>query len=119
MGMKTHGGTRDVICEGDIELEKKLDVPSNVTNLYPPTFIWTTKDDGAVPYVNSTLFAEKLKEVGVKHELYVFESGWHGSSVCNRSCYKKEDITEKMKDIRDWASLAADFIFGLFDSQSH
>ncbi|MBO6280230.1 MAG: alpha/beta hydrolase [Bacilli bacterium] len=119
MGMKTHGGTRDVICEGDIELEKKLDVPSNVTNLYPPTFIWTTKDDGAVPYVNSTLFAEKLKELGVKHELYVFESGWHGSSVCNRSCYKKEDITEKMKDIRDWASLAADFIFDLFDSQSH
>ena len=116
MGVKTHGGSRDVICGGDLELEKKLDVPTNVTDKYPPTFIWTTKDDAVVPYVNSTELADKLKENKVPFELHVFESGWHGSSVCNRSCFQKTDITEKMKDIRDWPSLAADFIFNLLDN---
>ena len=115
MGIETHGGSRDTICGKDKELEKKLDVPSHITGNYPPTFVWATKDDQVVPVINSTLLAGKLKENNVPHEVHIFESGWHGSSTCNRSCYKKEEITEKMKDIRDWASLAADFIFDLLD----
>ena len=115
MGVKTHGGSRDVISGGDQELIEKLDVPSHVTKDYPPTFIWATEDDAVVPAVNSTSLADKLKENKVPYEVHIFESGWHGSSLCNRSCYRREDITEKMKDIRDWASLAADFIYNLLD----
>ncbi len=115
MGDSTHRDTCNTISGGDPEIIKKLDVPSNITSDYPPTFIWATKDDAVVPYINSTLFADKLKEKGIKHELHIFESGWHGASICNRSCYHKEEITNKMNDIRDWASLAADFIFQLLD----
>ena len=117
MGVQTHGGSRDVICGEDKELEKKLDVPSHITSKYPPTFIWGTKDDQVVPYVNSYSFAEELGKNNVFHEYHMFDSGWHGSSLCNRSCYRKEDITERMKDIRDWASLAADFIFKVLDKR--
>ena len=111
----THDGTRDVITEGDMEIRKKLNVDKNVTKDYPPSFIWTTKDDAVVPYVNTLIMEEALKKNNIPYESHIYESGYHGSSLVNRSCYKKGEITEKMKDLRDWASLAADFIFRLLD----
>ncbi len=115
--LPTHGGSRDIITGGDPLLLEKLDIVKNVKENYPPTFIWTTKDDSVVPYTNSTLLDEALEKNHVPHEFILYESGWHGGSLVNRSCYQKENITEKMKDIRDWASLATDFIFNQLDKR--
>ena len=114
----THEGTKVIICGGSKELEDKMNIPDHVSKDYPPTFIWTTKDDNDVPYENSTIMYEALKKNNVTSECHVYESGWHGGSLVNRSCYKKEEITEKMKSIRDWASLASDFIFKLIDTKA-
>ena len=112
---KTHSGTRDVISENEPELIEKLNIPEHVTSDYPPTFVWTTKDDDLVPSINSVLMAEALEKNHVPYEFHLYESGWHGASIANRSCTNKGDLTEKMKDFRDWASLTADFIFRLLD----
>ena len=112
----THSGTKEIITgSGEEELVEKMDIYKHVTKDYPPTFIWTTKDDGLVPYTNSTLMADALNKNNVPYVFKLYESGWHGSSLANRSCTKKGDLTEKMKEIRDWATLATDFIFALLD----
>ena len=112
---KTHGETRDIITGGDPKLVEKLDVPINITDSYPPTFLMTTIDDDCVPYENTIMLVDELKRKNVLHECHLYESGWHGCSLVNRSCYQKKDITKKMEDIRDWATHAADFIFKLID----
>lgn len=112
---KTHEDTFRIIAGNDESLREKMNIIKHVDNTYPPTFIWTTLDDQCVPAPNTLMMVDALKKNNVKYECKVYESGLHGSSMCNRAVYLKEDISEKMKDIRDWASLATDFIFDLLD----
>lgn len=111
----THLGTFEIISGGNDKLKEKLDIIKNLKDDYPPTFIWTTKDDMTVPYKNTEMMIEALKKHHIYHQGVIFESGWHGSSLANRSCYLKTDLTNKMKDIRDWASKVADFIFQVLE----
>ena len=101
------------ISGGDASLAEKMDIVDHVDSSYPPTFVWTTLDDQLVPSKNTLLMEEALKKYHVVHECKLYESGEHGTSLCNRSVYEAGKISGKMKDIRDWASLTADFIFGL------
>lgn len=106
----THLDTFRVISGGDPKLLEKMDIVKNVDSTYPPVFLWATKDDMTVPYINTILLRDALIKNNVKHKCIIFESGWHGASLANDSCCVKGSLTEKMKDIRDWASDASDFI---------
>ncbi|WP_240630179.1 alpha/beta hydrolase [Specibacter cremeus] len=44
----------------------------------PPTFLWHTADDDAVPVGNSLAYAGALAKAGVPVELHVFPHGRHG-----------------------------------------
>lgn len=111
----THKGTMDIITGGDESLIKKLNIPTHITSNYPPTFAFATKDDEMVPVENTIALEKALEENHVKHKCLIYESGRHGVSLVNRSVYLKDDITNKMKEIRDWASIASDFVFELID----
>ena len=50
----------------------------NVNAQTPPTFIWHTANDGAVPVENSLLLAGALSRAGVCFELHVYPDGPHG-----------------------------------------
>ncbi len=44
----------------------------------PPTFLWSTADDEAVPVGNTLRYAKALTEHGVATELHVLPHGRHG-----------------------------------------
>jgi acetyl esterase/lipase len=44
----------------------------------PPTFLWSTADDEAVPVSNSLRYAQALVDEGVSTELHVLPHGRHG-----------------------------------------
>ena len=113
----THLYTRNVIAAKNPELEDKMNVVDHISKDYPPTFLFTTKDDAVVPYKNTVLMYEALQKSGVISECHIYESGQHGCSLVNRSCYQKSDISKKMEEIRDWATLASNFIFNLIDKK--
>lgn len=48
----------------------------------PPTYLWHTAPDGAVPVENSLRFAAALSAAKVPFELHVFPAGDHGMSTC-------------------------------------
>ena len=99
-----------------IFLMNKYSITNHVKGTFPPTFIVHSKDDDCVPYENSEMMVEALKKNGVKHQYILFESGWHGASLANRCVVtRRSDLTEPMKDIRDWPSLVADFIFDILE----
>lgn len=49
----------------------------------PPTFLWHTAADQAVPVENSLLFASALSRAKVPFELHIFPEGKHGLALCN------------------------------------
>jgi len=74
-----HGSMVNLIGENpDEALRKKLSLENSVTPKTPPTFLWHTADDNAVPVENSLLFAEALAKNKVPFALHVFPHGPHG-----------------------------------------
>lgn len=76
----THIGSRNNLLGEDAEpaTAEQLSSEANVTEDTPPTFLWHTSDDGAVPVENSLLFASALHKHNVLFDLHVYAKGRHG-----------------------------------------
>ena len=59
-------------------LQNELSNETQVTVRTPPTFLFSTTNDPAVPVMNSVLFYEALLRAGVPAEMHLFEQGHHG-----------------------------------------
>jgi acetyl esterase/lipase len=70
----------------------------NVTKKTPPTFFVHAKDDKTVPFENSVLMNEALKQNKVDTDIYLYEKGGHGFGLIN----KTSDV--------DWFNLLADWM---------
>lgn len=76
----THKGSqRNLIGESPAaDLVAQLSTDRQVTAETPPTFLFHTTEDTAVPPQNSIAFYLALKNAGVPAELHVYEKGRHG-----------------------------------------
>jgi acetyl esterase/lipase len=75
-----HMGSRRNLL-GDKPDEKVVESLCNdkqVTAKTPPTFLFHTSADRAVPAENSVLFYQALRKAGVPAELHIYEQGEHG-----------------------------------------
>jgi acetyl esterase/lipase len=74
-----HGSVVSLLGENaDFKLLKELSNETQVTAQTPPTFLFSTGQDTAVPPENSVAFYEALRKAGVPAELHIFEKGPHG-----------------------------------------
>jgi acetyl esterase/lipase len=100
----THQGSRRNLL-GDNPDPALVDMMSNetqVTAQTPPTFIFFTSDDGAVPVQNGIMFYEALRKAGVPAEMHIFRSGPHGVGLA------PDD-----PDLSWWPKLLAEWMRGL------
>jgi acetyl esterase/lipase len=76
----THQGSRlNLLGENpDPQLVELLSNEKHVTAETPPTFLFHTTDDQAVPVENSVLFYMALRKAGVPVEMHIYERGLHG-----------------------------------------
>ena len=76
----THGGSRENLLgkTPDAKLASELSAQNRVSPATPPTFLFHTADDGAVPVENALLFAQALAAHQVPFELHIYENGAHG-----------------------------------------
>ena len=65
------------------ELLREVSLENHVDDSTPPTFLWHTFADGAVPLENSLLFAAALRKQGIPFELHVYPDGEHGLALAN------------------------------------
>ncbi|WP_141503462.1 alpha/beta hydrolase [Paenibacillus luteus] len=84
-GPFAHEGSRDNLLGKGAELAQAEQLSSelNVTEDTPPTFIWHTSDDAAVPVENSLLFAAALSKHKVLFDLHVYAKGRHGLGLAD------------------------------------
>jgi acetyl esterase/lipase len=76
----THGGSRNSLLgrEPDASLVELMSNDRQVTPQTPPTFLFHTNADAAVPAENSVLFYLALRKAKVPAELHIYEKGAHG-----------------------------------------
>lgn len=85
-GKFTHTGSRDNLLGKNApeDMIKLLSNELQVTAQTPPTFLWHTVEDKAVPVENSMMFAEALRKNGVPFDLHLYEKGGHGLGLGTR-----------------------------------
>ncbi|MEO2034817.1 MAG: alpha/beta hydrolase [Planctomycetaceae bacterium] len=77
----THKGSRKNLLgpnQNNAELVELMSNEKRVTQDTPPTFIFHTSEDQAVPVRNALEFYTALQESGVSCELHVYQKGRHG-----------------------------------------
>ena len=81
----THQGSkRNLLGEpADAGLAKQLSGELAVTKDTPPTFIFQTNEDRAVPAENAVHYYLALRQAAVPAEMHVFEKGAHGVGLAN------------------------------------
>lgn len=75
-----HRGSRDNLIgkEGSESLAAFMSNEKQVTAETPPTFLFHTTTDKAVPPENSVAFYMALRKAGVDAEMHIYEQGHHG-----------------------------------------
>ncbi|HLL90131.1 MAG TPA: alpha/beta hydrolase [Tepidisphaeraceae bacterium] len=97
----THDGSRqNLLGEGpSAELAWRYSNELRVTPRTPPTFLFHTADDKAVPVENALLYVLACRRAGVPCELHVYERGAHGVGLA------PDDPI-----LRTWPDRAADWL---------
>ncbi len=92
LGEFTHQGSkRNLLGENPSpELVRLLSNELQVTPQTPPTFVWHTAEDQAVPVENALLFAGALRKSGVPFDLHVYERGRHGIGLANGHAWTRD-----------------------------
>ena len=80
MELATHRGSQDQLLGDDAGngLRAATSLDRLVTADSPPSFLWHTAADEAVPVTHSYLLAQALADHGIPHALHVFTEGEHG-----------------------------------------
>jgi acetyl esterase/lipase len=80
MGEFTHQGSKNNLLgkNPSEDLVRNLSNELQVTKETPPTFLWHTWEDTAVPVENSLQFAEAMRRAGVPFDLHIYQKGSHG-----------------------------------------
>lgn len=111
-GEFTHEGSMNNLL-GDnkkADLLEFVSLEKQVTKEVPPTFIWHTYEDGAVPVRNALLFASALVKENIPVELHVYRRGGHGLSLGNHLVQADMQYGESHMS-SDWIDKAIRFIF--------
>ena len=82
----THRGSQRNLLGNNpsAELVKSLSNEKQVTPQTPPTFLFHTNEDKAVPSENSIHFYLALRRAGVPAEIHIYEKGRHGLGLAGQ-----------------------------------
>ncbi len=92
----------------DLALHAQFSLEGKVTAQTPPTFLWHTFEDGAVPVENTLMMASALRRAGVVTEVHIFPKGGHGLALCNP--LTSTDPGQNLPECAMWTQMAARFL---------
>lgn len=88
----------------------KYSVETRIDSFTPPSFIWTTINDEAVPWINTLLYKFNMDKNNRLCLMKIFEKGKHGSALGDETAITEECNEYFNKDIQEWVLIADDFI---------
>lgn len=103
------GSFKNLLGDRYEELKDAMSLEKRVSLLTVPTFIWHTKTDKSVPYMNSVLFSQACDKLGVKNRLVLFSSGDHALSLADRTVLSSK-YTKVLEEVAVWPKLVDNWI---------
>lgn len=102
-GEHGHSGSFDNLlgAGADPELREKYSLEKRISAETPPTFLWHTGEDPAVPVENSLFWCLGLRKYKIPFELHVFPEGAHGQGLGR---------DDKVPELRVWPELCATWL---------
>lgn len=118
---RTHGGTaKNLVRETPVEekaaMLEKLSLQNQVRGQVPPTFIFSTFYDNAVPVESSLWFAEALLQNEIPFEMHIAQDGVHGLALANRITARTPDGLNE--GVSEWPRLSIRWLDNLFAMQT-
>lgn len=80
----------------------------------PPAFIVAACADNLVPIENSLAYASALDKANIPFEMHIYEKGYHGFSLADRTVYTKAEA-DYCAHIRGWFDLCATWLAKRFE----
>ncbi len=102
------GSFRNLTGTDDLSVHAAHSLDQLVTDQTPPTFLWHTFEDGAVPVENTLMMASALRRSGVMTEVHIFPHGGHGLALCNPLTSMSPD--QNIPECAQWPEMAARFL---------
>lgn len=100
----------------DPAIHAKFSLESLVTDSAPPTFLWHTWEDQAVPVENTLLLGMALRRHGVPTEMHIYPHGPHGGALCDLSTASTRD--KIIPEAQNWPNEAARFLVDMMPPAS-
>lgn len=91
---------------GEAKWMEQVSLEKQVSADTPPTFLWHTAPDDAVPSENSLLFALALAARHIPYELHVYPKGGHGLSLCDEETLSADGAYGIEPVCQGWEALA-------------
>lgn len=117
-GEFAHRGSFDMLIGEGADTQRReklleeLSLEKQVTEDTPPTFIWHTYEDGAVPAENSLLFVQALRRKNIPVEFHLYPKGGHGLGLGTELTCSSSG-KEIRPEINTWIHMAETFIRNL------
>ena len=102
------GSFRNLTGTEDLAIHETHSLENLVTDQAPPTFLWHTFEDGAVPVENTLMMASALRRHGVLTEVHIFPHGGHGLALANPLTSMSPG--QNLPECAQWPEMAAHFL---------
>lgn len=100
---------------GKSSMREVVSIEKNISADFPPTFIWHTLQDEAVPAKNTILLANALYEKGIDCEYHLFNRGKHALALASAET-ANPDGSNAERECSVWPELFMNWFEGLSDS---
>lgn len=108
----THAGSkRNLLGEDASEaFVEENSIETQVTSMFPPTFIWSTATDQSVPIENTLFLVQALRKNGIPFEVHIYPQGVHGLSLANHLTAKPNQPQYIEPGVESWFDHLLHFI---------
>jgi len=103
------GSFEELLGERYDELLDSMSLEKADLSKCPPTFIWSTDEDTAVPCENTLFFCQALRKYHISFESHIYPVGRHGLGLGN-ILTSSENHREVEEYISDWLVKSVSFI---------
>ena len=104
------GSFKNLLGEFPQDDDKRFSCDNLVTEKTPPTFLWHTAADQAVPVENTLMYAMALRKQKIPFEVHIYPEGPHGMATADELTCKDDVLLTSAARAKEWVATAKNWL---------